>query len=155
MEEYEFTTIQAAEIIGETRMNIHEWSIQGYIEPLRRSEARGCTAIYDIHGLVAFEIFNRLRRNVRRPVAGRISKWYQAEGYKRPGDIVHCAIFIDAITMHDATDTGTVFQDADYVISIPLSAARQRIESRIKEILSHGDQSDRRIEAQGHLRQAI
>jgi len=98
-----------------------------------------------MQGLIAAEIFNRLRKNIRRPTAGKISRWYQEHGSTKPGDVIYAKVNNGSIEIKGAFELNEAIDDAHYLITIPTWSIRQWIESRLKEIQRHGrERPDRR-----------
>jgi hypothetical protein len=129
-----FSTNEVADIVGVSRLNFYEWTVRDYITPVTASVRRGNASVFDTAGLTAAVIFNRLRTSIRRPVAGQISSWYQQNGHYIAGDSIKCAMRGELVTFLNGKDPG----DYDYIITIPIGSIRQWIETRIKEIHSHG-----------------
>jgi hypothetical protein len=136
----EFSTVEVAEILGVNRMNFYEWTCRKYIQPVRESKRRGNAAVFNMAGLVAGGIFSKLHKNIRRPIAGKISRWWQENGYALPGEVLYCKVNGNDVTMHSLFDTHDYWNNSDYVIAIPIGSIRQWIETRIKEIHSNGQE---------------
>lgn len=133
-----YSTLEVANILQVERVAFYEWVIQGYILPTRTAKARGVSAEFDAQGVMAAGIFERLRKNIRRPIAGKISRWYQEHGSTKPGDVIYVKVANGSMDIKGAFELNDAIDNAHYLITIPTWSIRQWIESRIKEIQSHG-----------------
>lgn len=137
---FELPTNAVAELLGVDRVAFYEWVLQGYILPKRPATARGVTAVFDTAGVVAAAIFQRLRHIIRRPAAGKVSRWYQ-DNSPASGENTVLYVSVEGKAIVDIVgDKQTIecFDGAHYHIIIPLWSIRQWIASRAKEIRSHG-----------------
>jgi hypothetical protein len=137
-----FSTNEVAAAIGADRMAFYEWAAKGYIMPVHPSKARGQTALFDLDGLVAAAIFEKLRHIVRRPAAGDVSYWYQTHGKDTPDDNFYVYVLGDRVICGSAKELRENEGISDITITISHRSIRQWIATRLKEIRADGHPKD-------------
>lgn len=138
-----FNTVEVANIIRVSRLNFYEWTARDYIRPVETSKYRGNASVFDMAGLMAAAIFSRLKGAVRRPVAGKISNWYQEHCHRIECEHLFCVVTGDDVHISILYEGAYLsLSKMDFMITIPIGSLRQEIETRIKEIACHGNNTE-------------